>query len=808
MESVPAGKSIILKVKGMQCSSCSRAIETSLNSSNGVYSAAANATTGNVSVTYDPAVITIKEIVSAIEKAGFSVALSAVTYTVKGMTCASCVASIEKSLNAIEGVYSVNVNLGTSKVAVSFDEDRVSPKRIVEAIENAGFEVASEVEKKGSEDRAQLNTLIFAVVFSVPAILLMIGFDYLGLDAHGYEGYILMILTAPVQFIAGYQFYRGTYYSLKNRTLGMDVLIAVGSSAAYFYSAAAVLLPGYFHGHLYFDASAMIITLILFGKYLEHIAKGRASDAVKKLIELRPDTATVIRDGREVTISPSEMVAGDLFVVKPGERIAADGIIEEGVSAVDESMITGESVPIDKKKGSEVIGGTINQNGRLVVKAEKVGNETTLAQIIRLVEDAQSSKAPIQRYADKVASYFVPAVISIAVISFLIWYLWGYGHYVGGDGTFSFSLSILIAVLVISCPCALGLATPTAVIVGSGKGAENGILIKSGAALETAGKIKTVVLDKTGTITEGKLSVTESTVPSELIPYIIAAERGSEHPLSRAVTAYADENTPVIPVESFEAVPGKGVKAQVGGKNVIVGNRSLMDDYNLSYSSVEDNVIKLEEQGQTVVIAAVDDQIAGIIGIADTIKETSKMAVSEMKNMGIDVVMITGDNKRAAAVTAEKVGIERFVAEALPSTKSEQISLLKKEGPVAMIGDGINDAPALALADVGIAIGSGTDVALETGDIVLIKNDLIDAVASIQLSRKTVSKIRQNLFWALCYNTAAIPIAAGILFPVFGILLNPIVAAAAMSVSSITVVANAALLKRYTPEIKRKKNSL
>ncbi len=808
MENVPAGKSIILKVKGMQCSSCSRAIETSLNSSNGVYSAAANATTGNVSVTYDPAVITIKEIVSAIEKAGFSVALSAVAYTVKGMTCASCVASIEKSLNAIEGVYSVNVNLGTSKVSVSFDEDRVSPKRIVETIENAGFEVANEVEKKGSEDKAQLNTLIFAVVFSVPAILLMIGFDYLGLDAHGYEGYILMILTAPVQFIAGYQFYRGTYYSLKNRTLGMDVLIAVGSSAAYFYSAAAVLLPGYFHGHLYFDASAMIITLILFGKYLEHIAKGRASDAVKKLIELRPETATVIRDGREVEISPSEMVIGDLFVVRPGERIAADGIIEEGVSAVDESMITGESVPVDKKKGSEVIGGTINQNGRLVVKAEKVGNETTLAQIIRLVEDAQSSKAPIQRYADKVASYFVPAVISIAVASFLIWYLWGYGRYVGGDGTFSFSLSILIAVLVISCPCALGLATPTAVIVGSGKGAENGILIKSGAALETAGKIKTVVLDKTGTITEGKLAVTESTVPSDIIPYVIAAERGSEHPLSRAVTAYADENTPVIPVESFEAVPGKGVKAQAGGKKVIVGNRSLMDDYNLSYSAVENDIIKLEEQGQTVVIAAVDDQIAGIIGIADTIKETSKMAVSEMKNMGIDVVMITGDNKRAAAVTAEKVGIERFVAEALPSTKSEQISLLKKEGPVAMIGDGINDAPALALADVGIAIGSGTDVALETGDIVLIKNDLIDAVASIQLSRKTLSKIRQNLFWALCYNTAAIPIAAGILFPAFGILLNPIVAAAAMSVSSITVVANAALLKRYTPEIKRKKNGI
>ena len=552
----------------------------------------------------------------------------------------------------------------------------------------------------------------------------------------------------------------------------------------------------------------MIITLILFGKSLEHIAKGRASNAVKKLIELRPETATVIRDGKEVEISPSEMVIGDLFVVRPGERIAADGIIEEGVSAVDESMITGESVPIDKKKGSEVIGGTINQNGRLVVKAEKVGSETALAQIIRLVEDAQSSKAPIQRYADKVASYFVPAVISIALVSFLIWYFWGYGHYVGGDGAFPFSLSILIAILVISCPCALGLATPTAVIVGSGKGAENGILIKSGTALETAGKIKTVVLDKTGTITEGKLSVTESTVPSDIIPYIIAAERGSEHPLSKAVTAYADENTPVIPVESFEAVPGKGVKAQVGGKKVIVGNRLLMSDNDLSYSAVEENIIRLEELGQTVVIAAVDGKIAGIIGIADTIKETSKTAVSEMKSMGIDVVMITGDNKRAAAVTAEKVGIERFVAEALPSTKSEQISLLKKDGPVAMIGDGINDAPALALADVGIAIGSGTDVALETGDIVLIKNDLVDAVASIQLSRKTLSKIRQNLFWALCYNTAAIPIAAGILFPAFGILLNPIVAAAAMSFSSITVVANAALLKRYTPEIKRKRNGI
>lgn len=805
MESVPAGKSIILKVKGMQCSSCSRAIETSLNSANGVHSAAANATTGNVSVTYDPNTITVKEIVSAIEKAGFSVALSAVTYSVKGMTCASCVASIEKSLNAIEGVYSVNVNLGTSKVSVSFDEDRVSPKRLINTIKDAGFEVADEVEKKDSEDKTQLRTLIFAVVFSVPAIMLMVGFDYLGLDAHGYEGYILLILTTPVQFIAGYQFYRGTYYSLKNRTLGMDVLIAVGSSAAYFYSAAAVLIPGYFHGHLYFDASAMIITLILFGKYLEHIAKGRASDAVKKLIELRPETATVIRDGMEIEIPPSEMIVGDLFVVRPGERIAADGVVEEGVSAVDESMITGESVPIDKKKGSEVIGGTINQNGRLVIKAEKVGNETALAQIIRLVEDAQSSKAPIQRYADKVASYFVPAVISIAVVSFLIWYIWGYGHYVGGNSTFSFSLSILIAILVISCPCALGLATPTAVIVGSGKGAENGILIKSGTALETAGKIKTVVLDKTGTITEGKLSVTESTVSSDLIPYIIAAERGSEHPLSKAVTAYADDNTPVMPVESFEAVPGKGVRAQVGGRKVIVGNRSLMNDNNLSYSSMEDNIVRLENLGQTVVIAAVGDEIAGIIGIADTIKETSKTAVSEMNDMGIDVVMITGDNKRAAAVTAEKVGIERFVAEALPSTKSEQISLLKKEGPVAMIGDGINDAPALALADVGIAIGSGTDVALETGDIVLIKNDLIDAVASIQLSRKTLSKIRQNLFWALCYNTAAIPIAAGILYPAFGILLNPIVAAAAMSVSSITVVANAALMKRYTPEIKRKK---
>ena len=805
MNDIPENaKSIILKVKGMQCSSCSRAIETSLNAAAGVYTAAANATTGNVSVAYDPGKITLSEIVSAIEKAGFSVAMSTVTYTVQGMTCASCVASIEKSLNMIDGIYATNVNLATSKVSVSFDEDEVTTKRIVDAIQQAGFVVAEGVEKKESEDRSQLKTLLFAVAFSVPAILLMIGFDYLGLDAGGYEGYILLILTTPVQFIAGYQFYRGTYYSLKNRTLGMDMLIAVGSSAAYFYSAAAVLLPGYFHGHLYFDASAMIITLILFGKYLEHIAKGRASDAVKKLIELRPETALVIRNGQEVEISPAEMLVGDLFVVRPGERIAADGIITEGVSAVDESMITGESVPIDKKPGSEVIGGTINQNGRLVVKAEKVGNETTLAQIIRLVEDAQSSKAPIQRYADKVASYFVPAVISIAVGCFLLWYFWGYGHYVGGEQPFPFALSILIAVLVISCPCALGLATPTAVIVGSGKGAENGILIKSGVALETAGKIKTVVLDKTGTITAGKLAVSQSTVSKELLPYITAAERGSEHPLSRAVTEYGKE-LPQLKVESFQAVPGKGVEAQVEGKKVIVGNRSLMTDNQIEYAAVEEEIIAMEEQGQTVVIAVIDNQLVGIIGISDTIKDTSATAVAEMKRMGIEVVMITGDNQRAAAVTAQKVGIERFIAEALPSTKSEEISRLKKAGPVARIGDGINDAPALALADVGIAIGSGTDVALETGDIVLIKNDLNDAVAAIQLSRKTLSKIRQNLFWALCYNTAAIPIAAGILYPAFGILLNPIVAAAAMSFSSITVVANAALLKRYTPEIKKGK---
>jgi len=508
---------------------------------------------------------------------------------------------------------------------------------------------------------------------------------------------------------------------------------------------------------------------------------------------------------------PIELVkVDDLFVVRPGEKVATDGMVEEGASAVDESMITGESIPVDKTAGSSVVGGSINKNGVLTVRATRVGSDTALAQIIRLVEDAQSSKAPIQRYADNVSAWFVPAVIAIAAVAFLAWYLYAYGALVGGDEGFVFSLIIFISVLVISCPCALGLATPTAIMVGSGKGAENGILFKSAEALETAGKVQMVVMDKTGTITKGEPEVTDviavKGTEAEVLRTAAAAERGSEHPLAEAIVRRAESEGIALPdAVSFEALPGQGIRASVEGSTVLIGNRRLMEVSGISMSSAEAELRKMEEGGRTAMLIAADGGLVGIIGVADVVKETSREAVSELKRMGIEVIMITGDNPRTAKVIAAQVGIDRYIAEVLPENKAQEVARLQAEGrKVAMIGDGVNDAPALAQADVGIAIGSGTDVAMETGDVVLIRSDLLDAVAAIQLSRRTMTKIRQNLFWALGYNSAGIPIAAGVLYPFLGVLLNPIVAAGAMAMSSVSVVTNAALLKRYTPEIKRK----
>jgi Cu+-exporting ATPase len=697
---------------------------------------------------------------------------------------------------------------------VRFNPEQVTVAALKGAIVDAGYEVIdteggdTESAAREREQRRQLYLLVFSLSLSIPIMVLMVGFDFLGLAAilgiEGYEGYLLFALATPVQFIAGYQFYIGTYYALRNRRANMDTLIAIGSSAAYFYSVVVVFLPSFvpFHHHTYFDTSAMIISLILFGKFLEAKAKGRTSQAIRSLIGLQARTARVVRDGREEEVPIESLVADDVFVVRPGEKIATDGTVTDGSSAVDESMITGESIPIEKSSGSEVIGGSINMNGSLKVRATRVGKDTALAQIIKLVEDAQASKAPVQRYADNVSAWFVPTVIAIASISFLVWYFIAYEEFVGGNEVFVFSLIIFISVLVISCPCALGLATPTAIMVGSGKGAEHGILFKTAEALENTGKVRTVVLDKTGTITRGEPEVTEVTGLSlpqeEVLRLAAAAERGSEHPLAKAVVRRAEADRAPLPgAEGFEAIPGQGARSTVEGRSVLIGNRALMDSASIPIARAEESLLRMEEQGQTAMLLAVDGRLAGIIGVADVIKPTSREAVSELRKMGVEVIMLTGDNPRTARVIASQVGIDKYIAEVLPENKAREIERLQAGGgKVAMIGDGINDAPALAQADVGIAIGSGTDVAMETGDVVLMRGDLNDAVAAIQLSRRTMSKIRQNLFWALGYNTAGIPIAAGVLYPAFGIRLNPFVAAGAMALSAVSVATNAALLRR------------
>ncbi|MBI0584176.1 MAG: copper-translocating P-type ATPase [Methanomassiliicoccus sp.] len=809
-------------VVGMTCASCVGIVEEAIRALPGVRSATVNMATEKARVEYDPSQVEPRKILEAIQEAGYEIAVDQVTFGIKGMVCASCVGIIEESLLAVDGVFSATVNLATEKATVRYNPELVTVEVLKAAIVGAGYEVIeaetldTEMAEREREQRRQFALLVFSLALSIPIMVLMIGFDFFGwaevLGITGYEGYVLFIMATPVQFIAGHQFYVGTYYALRNRRANMDTLIAMGSSAAYFYSVVVVFLPSLipFHHHTYFDTSAMIISLILFGKYLEAKAKGRTSQAIRKLIGLQARTARVVRDGVEVEVPVDLLKVDDLFVVRPGEKVATDGMVEDGSSAVDESMITGESIPVEKAVGSSVIGGSINKNGMLRVRASKVGKDTALAQIIRLVEDAQASKAPIQRYADNVSAWFVPAVIAIASIAFLVWYLFAYGQLVGGEEGFVFSLIIFISVLVISCPCALGLATPTAIMVGSGKGAEHGILFKSAEALEITGKVHTVVLDKTGTITKGEPEVTALVAlgrsETDILRLAAAAEKGSEHPLAEAIVRRAVRDGIEVPeAKGFEAVPGQGVRATVDDSVVLIGNRKLMDANGVDVFSAETRLQEMESGGNTAMLLSIDGRLAGVIGVADVVKETSREAIAELRKMGIEVIMLTGDNPRTAKVIASQVGIDKYIAEVLPENKAKEVSRLQGEGgKVAMVGDGVNDAPALAQADVGIAIGSGTDVAMETGDIVLIKSDLIDVVAAVQLSRRTMSKIRQNLFWALGYNSAGIPIAAGVLYPFLGVLLNPIVAAGAMALSSVSVVTNAALLKRYTPEIKRK----
>ncbi|HSA35182.1 MAG TPA: heavy metal translocating P-type ATPase, partial [Methanomassiliicoccales archaeon] len=715
---------------------------------------------------------------------------------------------------------SASVNLVTEKLTVRYDPQRVRVAQIKKAVVDAGYEVLEamtqdlEKEVREKETLRQKRLLLLSLALAIPTMVIMLVMDFTDLGHQflmEWGNLMMFALATPVQFIIGYQFYVGAYKAMRNRTANMDTLIAVGTSAAYFYSVAVLFAPGLVTlDHVYFDSSAMIIALILFGKYLEAKAKGSTSEAIKRLMGLQAKTARVIRDGQELEMAVDDLDVGDVLIVRPGEKIPTDGVVVDGRSSVDESIITGESLPVSKEDGSEVIGATINGSGLLRIRATKVGKDTALAQIVKLVEDAQVAKAPIQRMADRVSAVFVPVVISIALLAFFAWYFLGVPAFASGEPAFTFSLTIFITVLVIACPCALGLATPTAIMVGTGKGAENGILIKGGDSLEIAGTVNTVVFDKTGTLTEGRPEVVEiisfnDTCP-DMFSLVASAEVGSEHPLGEAIVRKAKaDGLELLDIENFEGLAGKGVRASVRGMSIVAGNRGLLEEMGVPLGDREREVASLEERGMTAVLTIIDGRLCGAIGIADVVKSTSAEAVSELKRMGIEVVMLTGDNRRTAEAIAKNLGIGKVLAEVLPGDKAKEVARLQADGRiVAMVGDGINDAPALVQADVGMAIGSGTDVAVEAGDIVLIKSDPRDVVAAIQLSRQTMRKIRQNLFWAFGYNTAGIPVAAGILYPFLGILLSPIIAAGAMAFSSVSVVSNAALLKRYTPEIKRK----
>jgi len=719
---------------------------------------------------------------------------------ISGMTCASCSAKIEIKLNKLEGVENVNVNLIAEKATFDYNESKLELKDIIDMIKGLGYGAKTEVEVNPDKDKEarekeinKLRTeLIISSVLSFPLVLAMIT-AIIGIQIEILHNAFLQLLIAlPIQFVIGFRFYKGAFYALRSKSPNMDVLIVMGTSAAFFYSVYNTFFQVVQMGmmkDLYFEAAAIIITLVLLGKYLEAIAKGKTSEAIKKLMGMQAKTARVIRGNVEQDILIEEVVVGDIIVVKPGEKIPVDGKITEGNSSVDESMITGESMPTGKKVGDNVIGATINKYGTFKFETTKIGRETMLAQIIKMVEDAQGSKAPIQKIADKVSGVFVPIVLLIAVVTFLVWFL--------VVGNLTAAIVSAVAVLVIACPCALGLATPTAIMVGTGKGAENGILIKGGEHLETAYKLNAIILDKTGTITKGKPDVTNIISLGELTEkdiLLLAAisEKRSEHPLGVAIYEKGKkEFGELTDPTKFETIPGKGIIAEIDGKNISIGTRKLMIQNNIDISNIEQTLINLETEGKTAMIISVNNKLEGIIAVADTLKESSKEAIEELQKMGIEVYMITGDNKTTANAIAKQVGIQNVLAEVLPENKAEEVEKLKSQGKiVGMVGDGINDAPALATADVGMAIGTGTDVAIEAADITLMSGDLKLIVTAIKLSRKTMNKIKQNLFWAFVYNIIGIPFAA------LG-MLNPIIAGAAMAFSSVSVVTNSLSLKRF-----------
>jgi Cu+-exporting ATPase len=808
----PEKKKAELKISGMHCATCAINIEESLSKLNDVSKAHVNFGTDTAHIEFDPTKVRLAELEKAVEDAGYGVVNRDVTLKVGGMVCATCVQTIESALRSLPGVVSAAVNLGTEKAYVTYNPSVSDTSDMKKAIEDAGYqylgisgEVSEEAEKNAREKDLHEKFLRFSIGFAVSIPLMLAMYVPLPIPMQTLA-YGMLIISAPVFIYVSYPIFRASLMALRNRSLNMDVMYAIGIGVAFVASVMGTFGIVLTEEFMFYDTAIMLASFLMLGRYLEARAKGRTSDAIKTLMGLRAKTAIVIREGNEVELPVEDVVVGDIVIVKPGEKVPVDGEVASGESYVNEAMITGEPIPPLKTKGSRVVGGTINQNGVLSVKAMKVGRETVLAQIIQLVEDAQGSKPPVQRIADVAVTYFIPVVLAIAATAFVIWFF----VFPVPPDPLLFALTALISVLVVACPCALGLATPTAVTVGVGRGAELGILIRNGEALEVAEKVTTVIFDKTGTLTRGKPEVTDL-VPvgvseGTLLSFAAAIEKNSAHPLAQAVVRKAESRSMKVELaDHFDTFSGKGVSAFVLGEEVLVGNRTLLQEKGVQIPpEIESRINAFEQEGKTAVLVAAGGQMAGVIAIADTLKGTTKDAVDHLISMGLTVVMITGDNRRTANAIAQQIGIERVVAEVLPQDKAAEVKALQGKGEiVAFVGDGINDAPALAQADVGIAIGSGTDVAIESGDIVLIKDDLLDAVASIQLSKKVMGRIRGNIFWAFAYNSALIPVAAGILYPFFGITFRPELAAFAMALSSVTVVSLSLLLKRYIPEAKK-----
>lgn len=809
------------QVTGMTCSACASAVKRSLGKLEGVENADVNMATERVNVFLDSDV-SFEVLKGAVEKAGYGLEeikkAKEVTLMVEGMTCASCSSAVERSLKKLDGVEIASVNLATNKATIKYDGSKVKIAELKKAVEKAGY-IPRDIEKKLAIDEDQIrkdkeskdmfHRLMLSIFFSLPLLYIAMGHMFIPdiaklpaiIDYHNYPlnfTLVQLALTLPVMW-AGRKFFLVGFKTLFKGSPNMDTLVAIGTGAAFLYGLYAIfaIYNGDFHfvDNLYFEVAALIITLLLLGKYLEARMKGKTSEAIKKLMNLAPKTARLVKNGTEIEVTLEEVEVDDILIVKPGERIPVDGVVVEGFSAVDESMLTGESLPVDKQPGDSIVGGSLNKNGLLTMKAKAVGESTALARIIKLVEDAQGQKAPIAAMADIVSSYFVPVVIVIAIVAALVWW------FVGKD--VDFVLTIFVTVLVIACPCALGLATPTAIMVGTGKGAENGVLFKGGEALETAHHIQAIIFDKTGTLTEGKPTLTD-VIPynidsDTLLRYTASAEQGSEHPLAQAIVKGAnDKGIQLFPIDKFIAVTGRGVDVTIDDKVVLIGNRAFMDERNIELHAIEADMDGLANEGKTPMLVAIDGQLKGIVAVADVVKPSSAKAVEQLKQMGIKVAMITGDNKKTAAAIGRQVGIDLILAEVLPQDKSSEVVKLQKQGySVAMVGDGINDAPALAMADIGIAIGSGTDVAIESADVVLMKSDLMDVVTAIKLSRATIRNVKQNLFWAFIYNIAGIPLAAGVFYAFGGPLLNPIFAGAAMAFSSVSVVTNALRLRRF-----------